>query len=74
MNRGKRSILLDLNSEQGQKVFWRLVDTADVVVENNRKGGLARLGLTAGLLQSPYFLDYESFTRNEPEGLEVRGS
>jgi len=29
--------------------------------------------LTAGLLQSPYFLDYDGFTRNEPEGLEVRG-
>ncbi len=45
VNRGKRSILLDLKSERGREVFWRLVDTADVIVENNRKGSLARLGL-----------------------------
>ena len=33
-------------------------------------GGLA---LTACLLQSPYFLDYEGYQRSEPEGLDVRG-
>lgn len=168
VNRGKRSILLDLKSERGQQVFWRLVDTADVIVENNRKGSLAKLGLgyeevkrrkpavvyaslnayghdgpwserpgweqlaqavsgiqvrrggrdgapitlpypmndygtgllgayavslalyernttgigqavdgglalTAGLLQSPYFLDFQGYQRQDPEGLEVRG-
>jgi crotonobetainyl-CoA:carnitine CoA-transferase CaiB-like acyl-CoA transferase len=31
------------------------------------------LALTACLLQSPYFLDYPGFQRNEPEGLGVRG-
>ena len=45
VNRGKRSILLDLKTEAGLEVFWRLVETADVVVENNRKGGMDRLGL-----------------------------
>ena len=168
VNRGKRSILLDLKKPEGRDVFWRLVKTADVVVENNRKGSLARLGLgydevkqrkpnivyaslnafgydgpwagrpgweqlaqattgiqvrrggrdaapqllpypmndygtgllgayavalalhhrnrtgegqsvdsglalTAGLLQSPYFLDFQGYQRNEPEGLSVRG-
>jgi formyl-CoA transferase len=168
VNRGKRSILLDLKSEKGREVFWRLVDSTDVIVENNRKGSLARLGLsyedvkrrkpdiiyaslntygydgpwserpgweqmaqavtgievrrggrdgaplmfhypvndygtgllgayavalallerdrtgrgqsvdcglalTACLLQSPYFLDYPGFKRDEPEGLGVRG-
>ena len=33
-------------------------------------GGLA---LTACMLQSPYFLDYEGYQRSEPEGLGVRG-
>ena len=33
-------------------------------------GGLA---LTAGLLQSPYFLDFEGYQRQDPEGLEIRG-
>lgn len=168
VNRGKRSILLDLKSDRGREVFWKLVETADVVVENHRNGAFDRLGLgyedvkkrrpdivyaslnafgydgpwsqragweqlaqatsgiqvrrggrdgtptllpyalndygtgllgayavalalheknrtgqgqsvdsglalTAGLLQSPYFLDYEGFQRDEPEGFDVRG-
>ncbi|PKB84369.1 MAG: hypothetical protein BZY88_00065 [SAR202 cluster bacterium Io17-Chloro-G9] len=45
VNRGKRSILLDVKRPQGKEVFWRLVETADVVVENNRKGAMDRMGL-----------------------------
>jgi crotonobetainyl-CoA:carnitine CoA-transferase CaiB-like acyl-CoA transferase len=45
VNRGKRSIALDLKTEKGREVFWRLLDTADVMVENNRKGSMVRLGL-----------------------------
>ncbi len=168
VNRGKRSIQIDLKKEEGRQVFWKLLETADVVVENIRKGSLDRLGLgydevrkrcpdiiyaslnafgydgpwagrpgweqlaqattgiqvrrggrdaapqllpypmndyatgllgaysvalalherqrtgrgqsvdgglalTACLLQSPYFLDYEGYQRSEPEGLDVRG-
>jgi len=47
------------------------------VHERNRTGQgqtvNSGLALTAGLLQSPYFLDYEGYERDEPEGLEVRG-
>ena len=168
VNRGKRSIQINLKTKEGLEVFYKLLETADVVVENNRKSSLARLGisyeemskrkpdiihaslnafgydgpwserpgweqlaqatsgiqvrrggrdsapqllpypmndygtglmgayavalavhernrtgkgqrvdsglaLTAGLLQSPYFLDYEGYVRDEPEGLGVRG-
>ena len=168
VNRGKRSIQIDLKKEQGRNVFWRLLESADVVVENNRKGAMDRMGLgyeeirkrkpdivyastnafgydgpwaerpgweqlaqattgiqvrrggrddapqllpypmndygtgllgafsialalhernrtgrgqsvdgglslTACLLQSPYFLDYEGYERKDPEGLNVRG-
>lgn len=168
VNRGKRSIQIDLKKEEGRQVFWKLLETADVVVTNNRKGSLDRLGLgydevrkrqpnviyaslnafghdgpwaerpgweqlaqattgiqvrrggrdaapqllpypmndyatgllgaysvalalherqrtgrgqcvdgglalTACLLQSPFFLDYEGYQRSEPEGLDVRG-
>jgi crotonobetainyl-CoA:carnitine CoA-transferase CaiB-like acyl-CoA transferase len=45
MNRGKRSIALDLASEAGQGVLLRLVETADVLVENFKVGNLARFGL-----------------------------
>ena len=168
VNRGKRSIVLDLKTPEGLEVFWHLVDTADVIVQSHRAGALDRLGigyeavkrrrpgiiytsinaygfggpweerpgweqlaqatsgmqvrhggreaqpklvtypvndygtgllaaygvalallerertgegqqvdaglaLTAGLLQSPYFLDYEGYQRNDPEGLALRG-
>jgi crotonobetainyl-CoA:carnitine CoA-transferase CaiB-like acyl-CoA transferase len=45
INRGKRSIVLDLKSEEGMSIFWRLVADADVVVQNFRKGVADRLGI-----------------------------
>ncbi len=56
VNRGKRSILLDLKSEEGREIFFKLLETADVVVENYRKGSLAKLGL-----------DYESLRKRKPD-------
>ena len=44
-NAGKRSITLNLKSEDGKAVFRRLVAGADVVVENFRPGVMQRLGL-----------------------------
>ncbi len=45
LHRGKRSILLDLKAERGRDVFMRLVDRADVLVENFRAPVKARLGI-----------------------------
>ncbi|MGE0540526.1 MAG: CaiB/BaiF CoA transferase family protein [Dehalococcoidia bacterium] len=45
VNRGKRSIILDLKSEQGLELFWQLVEDADVVVQNFRRGVADRLGI-----------------------------
>lgn len=44
VNRGKRSILLDLRQQSGQQVLWRLLADADVLVENYRRGKLDQLG------------------------------
>src|SRR3954451_1867989 len=45
VNRGKRSVVLDLKSEGGKQAFLDLVAAGDVVVEAMRPGGLARRGL-----------------------------
>ena len=43
-NRNKRSIALDLKSEEGREVAHKLVETADVVIENYAPGTMAKLG------------------------------
>jgi crotonobetainyl-CoA:carnitine CoA-transferase CaiB-like acyl-CoA transferase len=45
LNRGKRSILLDIRSVEGQEVFWKMVEKADVVLENFSPGTADRLGI-----------------------------
>ena len=45
INRNKRAIALDLQSEQGVEIVRRLAESADVFVENFRPGVLDRLGL-----------------------------
>lgn len=44
INRGKRSLALDLKSETDRQKVWNLIDEADVVVQNFRPGVIERLG------------------------------
>jgi crotonobetainyl-CoA:carnitine CoA-transferase CaiB-like acyl-CoA transferase len=44
MNRNKRGIALDLKTEGGRRVLARLLEDADVVVENYRPGTMDKLG------------------------------
>ncbi|WP_439587865.1 CaiB/BaiF CoA transferase family protein [Hydrogenophaga sp.] len=44
-NRGKRSIALDLKSEAGRDIAWRLIAGCDVVIQNLRPGAVEKLGL-----------------------------
>jgi CoA:oxalate CoA-transferase len=43
-NRGKKSICLDLRSDEGKKIFAELVRKADIVLENFRPGTMASIG------------------------------
>jgi crotonobetainyl-CoA:carnitine CoA-transferase CaiB-like acyl-CoA transferase len=55
-NRGKRSIAVDLKTEEGRDVVHRLIATADVVIENFKVGGLVKYGL-----------DYQSLAQKHPK-------
>ena len=44
LNRSKKSLAIDLKSDTGAGVLRRLIDTADVLIENFRPGSLSKLG------------------------------
>ena len=54
-NRGKRSVVADFRTPEGQELVRRLVAEADVLIENFKVGGLAKYGL-----------DYDSLSRVNP--------
>ncbi|KLU61147.1 formyl-coenzyme A transferase [Peptococcaceae bacterium CEB3] len=56
INRNKRSLTLDLKSEKGREIFFKLASEADVIVENFLPGTVTRLGI-----------DYEAVRRVKPE-------
>lgn len=55
MNRNKRSVAINLKSEAGREVFYKLVETADVLVENYRPGVMKKLKC-----------DYETISKINP--------
>lgn len=55
-NRNKRGIVLDLKTEVGRNVFYRLAEGADVVIQNMRVGVATRLGI-----------DYETLEKINPK-------
>ena len=55
VNRGKKSLTLDLKAPQGKEIFLELVKQSDVLVENFRPGAMKKLGL-----------DYETLRQSHP--------
>lgn len=55
-NRGKRSVVADFRTEEGQETVRRLVAQADILIENFKVGGLKKYGL-----------DYESLKEVNPK-------
>ncbi|WP_226629260.1 CaiB/BaiF CoA transferase family protein [Alloyangia pacifica] len=56
LNRNKRSLAVDLKSEEGRRIVRRLVEKADVFIQNYRAGVAGRLGV-----------DYESLSAINPK-------
>jgi glutaryl-CoA transferase len=54
-NRNKRSVAIDFSKPEGRTIVQRLIETADVVIENFRPGTLIKYGL-----------DYETLQRLNP--------
>ena len=55
VNRGKKSVTLNLKSPRGKELFLELVRQSDILVENFRPGTMEKLGL-----------DYESLKKHHP--------
>ena len=51
-NRGKQSIALDLKNDACQEVLWRLIEEADVLLQNFRPGAMARMGFGEDVVRS----------------------
>ena len=54
VNRGKKSITLNLKTDQGQQIFHDLLAKCDVLVENFRAGTMSKLGLGYDQLREKY--------------------
>ena len=54
VNRGKESIALDLKNDADRKIFEKLLEKADVVVENFRPGTMEKLGYGWETLHAKY--------------------
>jgi len=75
-NRNKRSIVLDLKSDGGREVALRLVENADVVIENFSNGVMERLGLGWDTLSELnarlIFCAVSGFGRDQPAAVARR--
>ncbi|MCX8117662.1 MAG: CoA transferase [Desulfobacterota bacterium] len=56
LNRNKKSMTLNLKTEQGREIFYRLIQTYDIVLEGFRPGVMDRLGV-----------GYESLKKKNPK-------
>lgn len=56
LDRNKKSIVLDLKTQSGREVFYRLAQQSDVIVESFRPGVVKRLGI-----------DYETISKLNPQ-------
>ena len=53
-NVGKKSISLNMKSEEGKEIFFKLLESADILVTNTRNQSLVKLGLDYESLKDRY--------------------
>ena len=69
-NRGKRSMILDTKSDDGIELLRRLIDCADVVVENFRTGTLEKLGLSSEIFEGKILCRITGYGQTGPRASE----
>tara|TARA_B110000263_G_scaffold97333_1_gene85043 strand:+ start:315 stop:1499 length:1185 start_codon:yes stop_codon:yes gene_type:complete len=69
-NRNKKSLALDLKSEQGKEILWQLIRTADVLIQNFRPGAMKRMGFSDDQIQEEnpklIYVSISGFGENGP--------
>ena len=60
VNRSKRSLAIDLKQEVSKKIMYKLIETADIIIDNFRPGALERLGL-----------DYDNIKNHNPKIIQM---
>jgi crotonobetainyl-CoA:carnitine CoA-transferase CaiB-like acyl-CoA transferase len=69
VNRGKRSLTLNLKDPRGRELLWRLLDGADVLVENFRPGTMDRMGFGEAAVRARHpRIVYASVSGYGPDG------
>ena len=72
MNQGKRSVVLDLHRESGQRELEQLIKKADIVLESSRPRALRQMGIVAEELidETPglTWISISGYGRKEPQG------
>ena len=71
LNRGKRSITLDLKDDEDVALARRLCERADVVVESFRPGVMERLGLGPGVSPHAVFCSITAFGEHDLPGYDL---
>ena len=56
INRNKRSITINMKDEAGKAILWKLIESADILIENFRPGTMKKLGF-----------DYETVKERNPK-------
>lgn len=69
-NRGKRSMVIDLKSEEGMTVLHKLIQASDVVVENFKTGTLERFGVIPEMFEGKILCRITGYGQTGPRASE----